>query len=204
VIRPALGDHSGSGEARHPQGRASPTGGQKNLRTRMVQRLRPVAKALASERCACILTGMMTGDDLRLQRGRLHLTQRELAARVGVGLRTVTTWEALGSQPLPGTAQGRLESVFGVTDGTGIRSLAEVSDLELIAELARRLSVIRIRERADRPAEVSHLISNREPHNLRVPTPPSVEEDYPSDASAQGTIGTPTNDQPARSTTSQR
>jgi DNA-binding transcriptional regulator YiaG len=187
-----------------PQGRASPTGGQQNHRTRMVQRLRTVAKAPASERCACILTGMMTGDDLRLQRGRLHLTQRELAARVGVGLRTVTTWEALGSQPLPGTAQGRLESVFGVTDGTGIRSLAEVSDLELIAELARRLSVIRIRERADRPAEVSHLISNREPHNLRVPTPPSVEEDYPSDASAQGTIGTPTNDQPARSTTSQR
>jgi transcriptional regulator with XRE-family HTH domain len=148
--------------------------------------------------------GMMTGDDLRLQRGRLHLTQRELADRVGVGLRTVTTWEALGSHPLPGTAQGRLEAVFGATDGTGIRSLAEVSDLELIAELARRLSATRIRQHADQLAEVSHLISTREPHTLRVSTPPSVEEDYPSDASAQGTIGTPTNDEPPRETTSQR
>jgi len=162
-----------------------------------------VALAFASDCRGGTLMVMMTGDDLRLQRGRLHLTQRELADRVGVGLRTVTTWEALGAQPLPGTAQGRLEAVFGAADGTGIRSLAEVSDLELIAELARRLSVTRIREHADQLAEVSNLIGKREPHTLILPTPRSVEEeDYPSDASAQGTIGTPTNDKPARQTPS--
>ena len=159
--------------------------------------------AFASDGGGGNLVGMMTGDDLRLQRGRLHLTQRELADRVGVGLRTVTTWEALGAQRLPGTAQGRLEAVFGATDGTGIRSLAEVSDLELIAELARRLNATRIREHSDQLAEVSHLIGKRDPHTLRVPTSQSVEEDYPSDASAQGTIGTPTNDEPARQSPSQ-
>ena len=60
---------------------------------------------LISNGRGCTLRGVMTGDDLRLQRGRLHLTQRELADRVGVGLRTVTTWEALGAQALPGTAR---------------------------------------------------------------------------------------------------
>jgi transcriptional regulator with XRE-family HTH domain len=163
-----------------------------------------VAMAFASDCRGGTLMGMMTGDDLRLQRGRLHLTQRELADRVGVGLRTVTTWEALGAQPLPGTAQGRLEAVFGAADGAGIRSLAEASDLELIAELARRLSAPRIREHTDQLAEVSNLIGKREPLTLMVPTSPSVEEDYPSDASAQGTIGTPTNDEPARQTPSKR
>ena len=50
----------------------------------------------------------MSGDELKRQRGRMRLTQRELADRIGVGLRTVTSWEALGSRPLPGTAEGRL------------------------------------------------------------------------------------------------
>ena len=145
----------------------------------------------------------MTGDELRLQRGRLHLTQRELADRVGVGLRTVTTWEALGPRPLPGTAQGRLESLFGAADGSAIRSLAEVSDLELIAELSRRLGAARAREKSERLADVRHLISNHPAHTLAVPTAPSVEEDYPSDTSTQGTIGTPKNDQPARQASSQ-
>jgi len=40
----------------------------------------------------------MTGDELKRQRGRLRLTQRELAVRIGVGLRTVTTWESLRCQ----------------------------------------------------------------------------------------------------------
>jgi len=174
-------------DSSHPDGVLTPIGRQ----------------AFASGGRGGTLVDMMTGDDLRLQRGRLHLTQRELADRVGVGLRTVTTWEALGAQPLPGTAQGRLEAVFGATDGTGSRSLAEVSDLDLIAELARRLSASRIRQHADQLAEVSHLISKRDPHTLRVPTSQSVEEDYPSDASAQGTIGTPTNDEPASQSPSQ-
>src|SRR6478609_7663438 len=59
---------------------------------------------------------VMTGDELRRQRGRLRLTQRELADRVGVGLRTVTGWEARGPRALPATAEGRLHAVLGFSD----------------------------------------------------------------------------------------
>src|SRR5690349_7405115 len=94
----------------------------------------------------------MTGDELRRQRGRLRLTQRGLADRVGVGLRTVTTWESLGSRPLPGTAEGRLTAIFGPADVRPPRGLSELSDLELIAELARRLGLPRVGTDADRRA----------------------------------------------------
>src|SRR6476469_9402175 len=108
----------------------------------------------------------MTGDELNRQRGRMRLTQRELADRIGVGLRTVTTWEALGSRPLPGTAEGRLHAVFGFPDTGPPRALSEVSDLELIAELARRLGLPRVG-------------TNRPPTHGETPAArASIEEDY--------------------------
>jgi hypothetical protein len=128
----------------------------------------------------------MTGDELRRQRGRLCLTQRELANRVGVGLRTVTSWESLGPRPLPGTAEGRLTAIFGLADVGPPRGLSEVSDLELIAELARRLGLPRVGTTAERTAGATAdgSFSARS----------STEEDYPSDASAQGIVGTPRNE----------
>jgi hypothetical protein len=130
----------------------------------------------------------MTGDELRRQRGRLSLTQRELANRVGVGLRTVTSWESLGSRPLPGTAEGRLTAIFGPADVGPPRGLSEVSDLELIAELARRLALPRVGTNTDRTAGVTADV----PFSARS----STEVDYPSDASAQGIVGTPRNETP--------
>ena len=137
----------------------------------------------------------MTGDELRWQRGRLRLTQRELADRVGVGLRTVTTWEALGPRPLPGTAEGRLTATFGPADDGQPRALAEVSDLELIAELARRLSLPRVSTSAHQSAATVDAPSAERPLN---------EEDYPSDASAQGIVGTPSNETPTHQRTTTR
>jgi hypothetical protein len=123
----------------------------------------------------------MSGDELKRRRGRMRLTQRELADRIGVGLRTVTSWEALGSRPLPGTAEGRLNAVFGLPDTGPQRALSKVSDLELIAELARRLGLPRVGTNASPTAP--------ETATARA----SIEEDYPSDASALGIVGTPTN-----------
>jgi hypothetical protein len=127
----------------------------------------------------------MTGDELKRQRGRLRLTQRELAVRIGVGLRTVTTWESLGSRPLPGTAEGRINAVFGPPDTGPPQALSEVSDLELIVELARRLGLPRVGTHAS--ATVEETAAARA----------SIEEDYPSDASAPGIVGKPTNGTPA-------
>ena len=132
---------------------------------------------------------MMTGDELKRQRGRLRLTQRVLADRIGVGLRTVTTWESLGSRPLPGTAEGRLTAVFGPPDTGPPRALSDLTDLELIAELARRLGLPRVGTNASPTIEETAAARA------------STEEDYPSDASALGIVGTPTNGTPADETT---
>jgi len=138
----------------------------------------------------------MTGDELRWQRGRLRLTQRALADRVGCGLRTVTTWEALGPRPLPGTAEGRLAAIFGPTDAGPPRALAEVSDLELIAEVARRLSLPRVSTTAQQRADATVDAGSA--------ARPAADQDYPSDASAQGIVGTPKNETPAHQSTTTR
>ena len=138
----------------------------------------------------------MTGDELRWQRGRLRLTQRELADRVGVGLRTVTTWEAFGSRRLPGTAEGRLTAILGPADAGPPRALAEVSDLELIAELARRLSLPGASTTAHQRADATVDAPSAER--------PSAEEEYPSDPSAKGIVGTPRNEIPTYQPTTTR
>jgi len=40
-------------------------------------------------------------DDPKALRRRKHLTQKELAARVGVSIRTIVQWEAGTTQPRP-------------------------------------------------------------------------------------------------------
>lgn len=85
---------------------------------------------------------MTTGNDLRRARARLGLKQRELADVSAVSLRSINTWEALGDNDIPATAERRLASVLALAEPEPARapfSLATVSDLELIAEVARRL-----------------------------------------------------------------
>jgi transcriptional regulator with XRE-family HTH domain len=147
--------------------------------------------------CGCSLSRMMTGEELRRERGRARLTQRQLAARAGVGLRTITTWEARGSRPLPGTAEGRLAIVLGPGDDGPMHTLADFSDAELIEELAHRLGVPRIRVNSDpnrgvRPLDgVRDVTTNEMTERRPFPARRFVADDYPADASAQATIGTP-------------
>ena len=85
---------------------------------------------------------MTTGNDLRQARTRLRLTQRELANIAGVSLRSINTWEALGDNDIPSNAEGKLFTVVDLVEPVpppAIFTLRDVSDLELIAELARRL-----------------------------------------------------------------
>ncbi len=87
------------------------------------------------------------GEDIRRARERARMTQTDLATALGVNESTVSNWERGRSNP-----KNRLTLIREVlhmdTDngGTGDttpasgRPLEDVSDMELIAEIARRLS----------------------------------------------------------------
>ena len=80
-------------------------------------------------------------------RGRLKLTQTELANLLGVSRRTVAEWEASGDGALSAQIAGRLSTVFtDMQTGPAPQDappLATVSDLELVTEMGRRLSSLR-------------------------------------------------------------
>ena len=133
-------------------------------------------------------------------RGRLKLTQTDLAKMLGVSRRTVAEWEASGDGALSVQIAGRLSTVF--TDmQTGPSSqdtppLAAVSDLELVTEMGRRLSSLRSQldaaaaSRGDGAVETDVTPrTGRHSDDDGLPSPT-----YPSDAGASGMVGTETND----------
>jgi transcriptional regulator with XRE-family HTH domain len=100
---------------------------------------------------------MVTGENVKRARGRLQLTQQQLADQVGVSRRTIAEWE--NNAELPATAEGRLSKVL-TFDGTSRNDdsppLAAVSDMELVAEMARRLAYLRAQQTGNpRESEVS-------------------------------------------------
>src|SRR5699024_10914959 len=83
---------------------------------------------------------MITGSDIREARNRAGLSQEELAAAVGVTLRTVGNWER--SNTAPRDRLPALRSVLGdylkASEAQSPR-LRIASDEELLAEVARRI-----------------------------------------------------------------
>lgn len=82
----------------------------------------------------------MTGDEIRRARERAGLTQEQLGRLVGVSLRTIGNWER-GATPISARQQARLQSALGLDaeSDKGV-PLSEVSDVELLAEIARRFA----------------------------------------------------------------
>ncbi|OJX73979.1 MULTISPECIES: helix-turn-helix transcriptional regulator [unclassified Leifsonia] len=98
---------------------------------------------------------VITWNELRDARERLHLTQEELASQLGVSTRTVTNWEANG---VARKAEYKVERFFGdaltrdraavdpaTTDRAAVDpdspptvDLSSVPDLALLEELTRR------------------------------------------------------------------
>ena len=76
-----------------------------------------------------------TGDAVRIERGRLRMTQEELGEALGTSRRTVQAWEN-GERPIPLTAHAQLSEVLA--HATARPDLAAVTDMELLAELMRR------------------------------------------------------------------
>jgi len=89
---------------------------------------------------------VVTGEDLSRARNRARLTQAQLAARLGCHRRTVAAYEATPvlSNATLGKIQDTLDELAAdrprVTLAPLTSSLAEATDLELVAELARRLA----------------------------------------------------------------
>lgn len=73
------------------------------------------------------------------------MTQKQLAARLGVSEKTIQNWEAERYAPSPGDA-ARLGEILGIDlapPDTVTHLIANASDLELITALLMRLSMLR-------------------------------------------------------------
>lgn len=82
---------------------------------------------------------MITGDEIRAARERTGLTQEQLALMANVSLRTVGNWER--GQTVPRSRAAMLEQIFGThAVAADPPSLRAVSDVELLAEIARRFA----------------------------------------------------------------
>lgn len=75
----------------------------------------------------------MNNTEIRAARERMGLTQEQLAQQVGVHPRTIGNWER--GQTVPKNRLARLRRVLGEDGGN---PLAEATDAELLAEVARR------------------------------------------------------------------
>lgn len=75
----------------------------------------------------------MNSTEIRAARERMGLTQEQLGQQVGVHQRTIGNWER--GQTVPKNRLARLRRVLGEDGGN---PLAEATDAELLAEVARR------------------------------------------------------------------
>lgn len=83
----------------------------------------------------------MDGAEIRRQRGRRGWRLEELAEKVGVGPKTISSWERGLSEPR-GANLERLLYVFEMAPlGQSVNPLADYPDLDLIRELERRAAM---------------------------------------------------------------
>lgn len=91
---------------------------------------------------------MITGQQIRSARERAGLTQEELANRLGVSMRSVGNWER--GATVPRSKSAAVEAILGdhlEGPASATPPLAEASDVELLAEIAKRFT--RVQERAN-------------------------------------------------------
>lgn len=91
---------------------------------------------------------MITSQELRDARHRADLTQAELAARMGVSLRTVTNWEG-ASGALTDRAEQKIMSALGNTIARMRSGIVEAGDLAIPAEVLTQMAEARIAHDSD-------------------------------------------------------
>ncbi|WP_347031766.1 helix-turn-helix domain-containing protein [Brevibacterium paucivorans] len=94
---------------------------------------------------------MDNGERIREARQRAGLTQEELGAQVGVSMRTIGNWERGTTVPLNRLARLRevLDGYWKDQSGSQESVLTQATDVELLAEIARRFARTRERRNDD-------------------------------------------------------
>lgn len=100
---------------------------------------------------------MLSGDEIRAARDRAKISQEELGRQVGVSMRTIGNWER--GTTVPRARRHALNSALrehldGDTDEPALRA---ASDVELLAEIARRLARTSRQERDGTPMKVEPI-----------------------------------------------
>lgn len=80
----------------------------------------------------------MIGEQVRRERGRLDMTQQEMADALGVGRRTVQAWE-MDERPIPLNQQARIAALLARRESNPLDAYQSV---ELLAEVLRRLNPV--------------------------------------------------------------
>lgn len=91
---------------------------------------------------------MLTGDTIRQARQRAGWSQEELAAKVGVSMRSIGNYER--GDTIPRNRMPVLEEVLAPYTGGSGPSLGGASDAQLLAEIARRFDRGTDRQENDR------------------------------------------------------
>lgn len=99
----------------------------------------------------------MIGEHIRSERGRLDMTQAELASALGIGRRTVVAWEN-DERPVPLSQQAKLTALFAARSA---RPLAAYESTELLAEVIRRLDPVHAAREIELLASVIRALSDR-------------------------------------------
>jgi DNA-binding XRE family transcriptional regulator len=128
---------------------------------------------------------MVTGNEVRMARGRMRLTQAELAQQIDVAVRTISAWEALGAQDIPARAAGRVGPALGLTTGPAGDALSGFSDLELLAELLRRAAA---RGSGETPRTGEWVSDDMGAPLVFGASSAGNDTHYPADASASGAV----------------
>ena len=140
--------------------------------------------------CATTVTFMVTGDDVKHARGRLRLTQTQLAGMLGVSRRTVAEWEGNGAGELSATITGRLSGVFADAGPATPNTPPLASTARSSGRAGRRLASLRSQLDAAAAANaVETDITPRTGHRTD-DTGLASETGYPSDGGASGVVGT--------------
>jgi transcriptional regulator with XRE-family HTH domain len=89
--------------------------------------------------CAYAVRVEWTRAELKRRRGAKGLSQQELADALGVSRRAVTNWETGRAEP-SGRYLQALDRVLGASNETNDVALASATNMDLLAELARRFA----------------------------------------------------------------
>lgn len=123
---------------------------------------------------------MLTPKQIKDARHRAGLTQEALGAMVGVSHRTIGNWERGGTSPQ--AHEHKLRSALGEhleeSDGAPAPSLRGASDVELLAEIARRFSRTAHEDRraGDEGADSTPAIGADDKELARLYPVPDVED----------------------------